>query len=225
MDNKPDYFFEKYCAQCYKVLDWRFKNGVCPVCGQKTSALNINQRLKFDKSIEKKDRCALIKAAAMMGIASLLQLAYSIIALLAFTGVIGGSLGELAASLPEGFEGLNTALSAAFILLSAAGAALSAGILADADRSVSLSMRFLEKIAPAVVISLNLASLGLYIGTYFYLDKLHKCLGCDKLQLARQINVYNAKNPLGSENTWCCKYCGYINSKRDNECKSCGKNK
>lgn len=223
MENKWELFSQKYCAQCYEVLDWRFKNGVCPVCGQKTTALNINKRLKFDNSLDKKDRSALIKAAAMMGAASLIQLVYSIAALLAFTGVLGGALGEFARSLPESVEGVNIALSAAFILLSAVGTALSAGILADVDRSVSLAMLFLENLAPAVVISLNLASLGLYIYTVSYLSKLHERLSGDKMQLARQINVYKAKNPLGSENTWCCKHCGYVNSKRDSECKSCGK--
>lgn len=225
MENKWELFSQKYCAQCHEILDWRFKNGVCPVCGQKTTALNINKLFKFDDSIEKKDRSALVKAAVMIGAASLIQLAYSIIALLMFTGVMGGALGELARSLPEPIEGVNIAISAAFILFSAVGMALSAGMLADADRSVSLAMFFLEKLAPASVISLNLVSLGLYSCTFFYLNNLHKRLGNDKRQLARQINVYNAKNPLGSDETWCCKYCGYVNCKRDSECKSCGKYK
>ncbi len=221
---RKDYFALKYCDQCYEILEGGF-DGTCPVCGQKTAALNINKRLKFDGSIEKKDRNALKKAAAIAGAASVIHLGYSLIALLMLTGVIDGVLKKFAEDIPAFANGLGILIAAAFVLLSLVGITLSIGVLADMDYSVIALMWFLEKLAPSVIISVNLVSLGLYIYAFVYLDKLNARLGSDKLQIARMRNVHKAQNPVDKGDVWYCDNCGFINGNLDNECKSCGKYK
>ena len=73
MDNVRNYFEVKYCALCFEPLDDDF-DGTCPVCGQKTTALNINKRLKLDKAVDEKYRNAPKKSAAILARRALFRL-------------------------------------------------------------------------------------------------------------------------------------------------------
>lgn len=82
MEKVSNCFDVKYCALCFEPLDDDF-DGVCPECGQKTTALNVNERLKLDDTVDEKYRNAPKKAAAIFGAASVIQLVLIIILLIA----------------------------------------------------------------------------------------------------------------------------------------------
>lgn len=82
-----NYLAKKYCGQCFEPLDDDF-DGTCEACGQKTAALNINKRLKFDSAIDKRDRNVPKKAAMTFGAACLIQLVYSVVLLLILAGLV-----------------------------------------------------------------------------------------------------------------------------------------
>ena len=82
MEKVQNYFEVKYCALCFEPLDDDF-DGTCPVCGQKTTALNISERLKLDETVDEKYKNAPKKAAAIFGAASVIQLVLIIILLIA----------------------------------------------------------------------------------------------------------------------------------------------
>lgn len=77
MEKVSNCFEVKYCALCFEPLDDDF-DGVCPVCGQKTTALNVLKRLKLDGSVDKKSRTAPRFAALLAALGFVLQLAYVI---------------------------------------------------------------------------------------------------------------------------------------------------
>ena len=80
-DKEINYLAKKYCALCYEPLDDNF-DGTCSACGQKTTALNVLKRLRFDSSVDKKSRTTPKFAAVLSVLAFAGQLVYAVIVLL-----------------------------------------------------------------------------------------------------------------------------------------------
>lgn len=99
------------------------------------------------------------------------------------------------------------------------------GALLDKDNSMNGLFKWSELFGQTLVITLNFINVGLCFLGAWYLDRINISLGGDKLRVLRHQKIHKAKNPLGDTDEWCCKHCGYINNKRDSECKSCGKYK
>ncbi len=81
MADDVNYLAKKYCALCYEPLDDNF-DGTCGACGQKTTALNVLKRLKFDGTVDKKSRTTPKFAALLSSAAFAVQLVYAVIVLL-----------------------------------------------------------------------------------------------------------------------------------------------
>lgn len=79
--NETNYLTKKYCSLCFEPLDDNF-DGTCGACGQKTTALNVFKRLRFDRSVDKKSRTAPKFAAVLSTIAFAVQLVYAVVVLL-----------------------------------------------------------------------------------------------------------------------------------------------
>lgn len=116
-------------------------------------------------------------------------------------------------------------VSAIFILLSLCGLAICALTLGRADNSVMYLIWFAHSMSQLVVITLNFISVFALLSGSLMLIHLHERVGGGKLSYSLLWKIHKAKNPIGNADEWCCKNCGYINSKLDSECKSCGKYK
>ena len=97
------------------------------------------------------------------------------------------------------------------------------GALRDRDGSLHSLSKWGETLGQFSIITLNFITVGLCVWGLMFLDKLNISLGGTKMRVLRYKKIHKAKNPLGDTNEWCCGFCGYINEKRDSECKSCGK--
>lgn len=313
MDNVRNYFEVKYCALCFEPLD--DFGGTCPMCEQKTTALNFSERLNRDHTISEKDRSAPRFAAILITIGCVLQILYGTVAIFWTAGIIkdpykssGNNfllhepteqeqkvqrqmnealkyddvLEYVRSKNPQNQEEIqyyhaiwnqawfnynithnnNTnehtypqdpllsdkreteqsgqtehstlfqiggtvgiCLSAAFIIMSLGGLALCVMTFMEKDKSVMYLWWFTGGIAQLVLITLNFFSVALFIAGMYTLQNLHEHVCGGKLSRSRAWKIHKAKNPIGDTNKWCCKYCGYINIKRDSECKSCGKYK
>ncbi|MDE7360339.1 MAG: hypothetical protein K2N38_00215 [Oscillospiraceae bacterium] len=292
-----NYLAKKYCGQCFELLDDDF-DGTCGACGQKTAALNINKRLKFDSAIDERDRNVPKKAAMTFGAACLIHLVYSVVLLLMLTGLVAkpevssgssginsdvtvttdsdayyinkamdcGSLDEFLSAceplshdreyyswiwtiaqirsknvgneiqdpLPvtEKTSGSSVisrvgspAVAAAYILGSLIGLWLCVSTFLDKDGSTKMLALYSEIICLPVAFTLNFFSVALIFVTLQYLYGLQVRLGGEKMTISRIWKIHKAKKPIGNADEWCCKNCGYINSRLDSECKSCGKYK
>lgn len=309
-DNEINYLAKKYCALCYEPLDDDF-DGTCGSCGQKTTALNINERLKFDSSVDKKLRTAPKFAAVLSAIAFAVQLVYAVVVLLFSLNVFPENHTSVedhtSVSLPDFFESLTeeerkereiysfyfdkamkcddywefleecmplkyepdyyrrvwnnagisrsirsieknqsqipqdplpaekedttvldilgTGFSIMFIVLSLCGLAACAAVFLERNGSVEALMWCSGEFAKLFVLTLNFFSVALMIFSVYQLLFFNERLGGGRLRYSRLWRIHRAKNPIGSTDEWCCKNCGYINSKLDSECKSCGKYK
>lgn len=315
-DNEINYLAKKYCALCFEPLDDDF-DGTCGSCGQKTTALNINERLKFDSSVDKKSRTAPKFAAVLSTIAFAAQLVYAVVVLLFSLNVFPENHTSVenhisvedhtSVSQPDLFESLTeeerkereiysfyfdkamkcdeywefleeckplkyepdyyrrvwnnagisrsirsieknqsqipqdplpaekedttildifgTGFSIMFIVLSLCGLAACAAVFLERNGSVEVLMFCLKQFSQLFLLTFNFFSVALMFVSIHKLFGLNEQLGGDKLTVSRIWKIHRAKNPIGSTDEWCCKNCGYINSRLDSECKSCGKYK
>lgn len=122
-------------------------------------------------------------------------------------------------------EVLGTGFSIMFIVLSLCGLAACAAVFLERDSSLEVLMFCSSEFSKLFVLTFNYFSVALMFVSIHKLFGLNEQLGGDKLTVARIWKIHRAKNPLGDTNEWCCKSCGYINSRLDSECKSCGKYK
>lgn len=305
-----NYLAKKYCALCFEPLDNDF-DGTCGACGQKTTALNVLKRLKFDSSVDKKSRTAPKFAALLSTLAFAVQLVYAVIVLLFSLNVFPENHTSVedhtSVSLPDLFENLTdeerkereiysfyfdkamkcdeywefleeckplkyepdyyrrvwnnagisrsirsieknqsqipqdplpaekedttildifgTGFSIMFIVLSLCGLAACAAVFLERNGSVEVLMFCLKQFSQLFLLTFNFFSVALMFVSIHKLFGLNEQLGGDKLTVSRIWKIHRAKNPIGSTDEWCCKNCGYINSKLDSECKSCGKYK
>lgn len=307
-DNEINYLAKKYCALCFEPLDNDF-DGTCGACGQKTTALNVLKRLKFDSSVDKKSRTAPKFAALLSTLAFAVQLVYAVIVLLFSLNVFPENHTSVedhtSVSLPDLFENLTdeerkereiysfyfdkamkcddywefleeckplkyepdyyrgiwnnagisryisenqskipqdplpeakkeenavpkalgTGFSIMFIVLSLCGLAACVAVFLEFDGSVKALLFCSGEFSKLFVLTFNFFSVALMFFSVFQLSFLNEQLGGGRLRYSRLWKIYKAKNPIGSADEWCCKNCGYINSKLDSECKSCGKYK
>lgn len=309
----PYYYFNlKYCALCFEPLEEGF-SGTCPVCGQKTTAINFSERLKKDGTISKKDKNAPKIAAVLLMIACVLEIVYCIVAMGFTSGTLKlddpakkMTLEEYAAqyqpaeqkqnisreyeealkydnihdyissksphsqeeiqhyfdiykrawfdfglSQPSGQQTVlqdpqpkndknssnwiiafgvlgsrsevGMIVTATYIILSLYGIAVCVVSLRGTDKSIMYLTDLAINYTCLVGMTCNSLSVVLMIIALCKLIKLHTRISGGKLRLFRAQKIHKAKNPLGDTDEWCCEYCGYINNKRDLECKSCGK--
>lgn len=115
--------------------------------------------------------------------------------------------------------------SAMFILLSLCGLVICALTIAGTDNSVMYLQWFSNSMSRLVIVTLNFLSAVALLSGSIMLVHLHERVGGGKLSYSLLWKIHKAKNPIGNANEWCCKNCGYVNSKLDIECKSCGKYK
>lgn len=296
-----NYLAKKYCALCFEPLDDDFC-GVCQTCGQKTTALNLIKRLRFDNSLDKKSRTTPKFAALISTLAFVVQLAYSVIMLLFALDVLSSCKStpvshEPLVSLTEEEQreqeilnfyfdkamkcyefdefleecqpleygmkyyiniwnraGINKNIEkrqskiptdplpaakkdtnaldvieisflSIYILLSLCGLVVCAAVFFEMDKSVEYLMWCSGEFGKLFILSLNFFSVALLIFSMYHLAFFNERLGGGRLSYSRLWKIHKAKNPIGNADEWCCKYCGYINSKLDSECKSCGKYK
>ena len=301
---KGAYLVRKYCAVCFEPLDNDFDT-VCPSCGQKTTAININKRLKLDETVDKKYRNAPNKTAAVFGAAAVIQLVYAVFAILIILGLMSkpssGVVSEVSSisfqrdesdpypelskyiekarkydtyeefldscrplkyepkiytyawnvagltrqsnahkqELPKDpvpakedstgstvlwFGGGFGILLFSFIIYVALLVIwYCIRALREKDKTLVTLWGMSEYALKTSIVTLNFISLGLYLWGIWYLDRMELVLGSGKMRASRHQKIYKARNPLGDTNEWCCEFCGYINEKRDSECKSCGK--
>lgn len=310
-DREINYLSKKYCALCFEPLDDDF-DGMCGACGQKTTALNVFKRLKFDSSVDKKSRTTLRFATLLSTLGFSVQLVYAVIMLLLSLNVFslnGFSLNvkpnndtskpppdfleslteeeqrereiyrfyfdkamkcddywefleeckpltheidyyhaiwnnagisrrikksqsvipqdpQPAAkndtSLPQAFE---TGFSIMFIVLSLCGLGACVAVFLERNNSVDALMWCSAEFSKMFVLTFNFFSVALLFFSVYQLSFFNERLGGGRLRYSRLWRIHKAKNPIGNTNEWCCKNCGYINSKLDSECKSCGKYK
>lgn len=302
---KGAYLVLKYCAVCFEPLDHDYDT-VCSSCGQKTTVININKRLKLDKTVDKRYRNAPIKTAAVFGAAAVIQLVYAVVAILVILGLMSKPSQRTASPImsstsqsvesdpyavlsqyinkalkydtyeeflksclplthePEFYTSAwNTAgqirwsnahkhelpkdpvpeketensgktvlwfgggfgiLFFAFIILVALSVIwYGIKVLREKDNSLISLWGMSEFALKTSAVTLNFISLGLYLWGIWYLDRMELVLGSSTMRSMRHQKIYKAQNPLGDTNEWCCEFCGYINEKRDSECRSCGK--
>ncbi len=304
MADDVNYLAKKYCALCYEPLDDNF-DGTCGACGQKTTALNVLKRLKFDGTVDKKSRTTPKFAALLSSAAFAVQLVYAVIVLLLSLNVFPAD--NTSAPPPDFLESLTdeerrereiyrfyfdkamkcndywefleeceplkyepdyyrrvwnnagisrsirsieknqsqilqdplpaekedmtildifgTGFSIMFIVLSLCGLAACAAVFLERNGSVEVLMFCLKQFSQLFLLTFNFFSVALMFVSIHKLFGLNEQLGGDKLTVSRIWKIHRAKNPIGSTDEWCCKNCGYINSRLDSECKSCGKYK
>lgn len=302
---KGTYLTLKYCAVCFEPLEHDYDT-VCPSCGQKTTALNINMRLKLDETVDKKYKNAPNKTAVIFGAAAIIQLVYAVFAILIILGLMskpsaGAVVSEVSSisfqrdesdpypelskyiqkamkydtfeefydsCMPLEYEpemylyawntaglvrwnkshaqelpkdpvpvkedsagstvlwfggGLGIMFFALMILIALSAIWDCIGVFREKDKALINLWGMSEYALKSSGITLNFISLGLYIWGICCLEKMELVLGSSKMRASRHQKIYRAKHPLGDTNEWCCEFCGYINDKRDSECKSCGK--
>lgn len=308
--DETNYLAKKYCALCFEPLDDDF-DGTCGACEQKTTALNVLKRLRFDSSVDKKSRTAPKFAAVLSTIAFAVQLVYAVIVLLFSLNVFpenrtsvedhtsvpqpdfleslteeeqkereiyrfyfdkamkcGGweefleeckplkhdldyyrrvwknagisrsirSINENQSQMPQDplpaekedttvLDIFETGFSITFIVLSLCGLAACAAVFLEKDGSVKALMFCSGEFSKLFLLTLNFFSVALMIFSVYQLSFFNERLGGGRLRYSRLWKIHRAKNPIGSTDEWCCKNCGYINSRLDSECRSCGKYK
>ncbi len=238
-DNVINYLAKKYCALCYEPLDDDF-DGTCGSCGQKTTALNVLKRLKFDSSVDKKLRTTPKFAAVLSTLAfeECKPLKYEpdyyrgIWNNAGISRVIQNNQSQIPQDpLPAEKEDttildiFGTGFSIMFIVLSLCGLAACVAVFLEFDGSVKALLFCSGEFSKLFVLTFNFFSVALMFFSVFQLSFLNEQLGGGRLRYSRLWKIYKAKNPIGSTDEWCCKNCGYINSRLDSECKSCGKYK
>ncbi|MCM1165845.1 MAG: hypothetical protein NC299_11065 [Lachnospiraceae bacterium] len=114
-------------------------------------------------------------------------------------------------------------ISVIFIVLSVCGLGVCATVFLETDGSVEYLMWCSGSFAEIFVLSLNFFSVVLLFLSVYQLNFFNERLGGGRLRYSRLWKIHKAKNPIGNADEWHCKNCGYINSKLDGECKSCGK--
>ena len=118
---------------------------------------------------------------------------------------------------------LAISILALFIVVSLCGLALCAAVLFGADGSVRALIMWSGECAKIFAVTLNFFSAALLFLSLYQFSSLNEQLGGGRLRVSRLWKIHRAKNPIGNTDEWCCEYCGYINSRLDSECKSCGK--
>ncbi len=306
-NNEINYLGKKYCGQCFEPLEENF-DGTCSACGQKTAALNVLKRLKFDSSVDKKSRTIPKFAALLSALAFVIQLVYAAVVLLLSLNVFpenhtsvenrtSAPTLDFSESLteeeqkereiysfyfnkamrfddywefpedckplkyePDYYHGIwnnagiskinrknqsqipqdplpaekeettvldifGTGFSIMFIVLSLCGLASCAAVFLEIDGSAEALMFCSGEFSKLFLLTFNFISVVLMFISFFRLSELNESLGGGRLRVSRLWKIHKAKNPIGSAEEWCCKNCGYINSRLDSECKSCGKYK
>lgn len=111
------------------------------------------------------------------------------------------------------------------MMVSLLGLFACARVLLECDASLGALQGAAVYSAEVFLLSLNFLSVAVLIFAAYHIAFLNERLGGGKYNRSRLWRIKRAKNPILDSGEWCCKNCGYINSRLDSECKSCGKYK
>ena len=218
MAKKSSYFTLMFCANCLEPIIGVCR-GECQICGKPLEPISYIERLRRDKDLssfeKKKPRIGMTIAAGGLALNMLYGLVSFIIC------VVGIKMPRT--TIPFLWDPIWEGGSIPLIvtILSAVPLICVPFILKGKchamDIFVNLSMGSLVVLMITNIPCLILVFAGIVIAT----DMDHKLI-FDRSGREKAKKRLEQKEIL-DRTEWRCKHCGYINEKRDSECKSCGK--
>ena len=211
-------FERTFCATCFEPIKGECQ-GDCPICGKPLVPLNYSERLRRDN-----DLSAFVKKTPLIGLiivaaALAVNMIYGIVSFVIC--IKGVDMPSVRLFLVPPLWQYGEEISLAIAIVSAIPFVCVPSILMGSHRAVNL---FLELSATiGVMFFYNIPGLISVVVGYAILIICEEKI--DNRSRTERMKKRFAPKEIYGPTVWECKHCGYINEKRDSECKSCGKYK
>lgn len=227
MEQSYDIFEARYCSKCFSpILGERTTD--CPVCGEPLTAITFEERIERDEEFKKPVRIAFTIAQILMVIAYAINLAYCIVGIVK---IVSGEAEPVPSPLSEGSGpsllyiwdyglGLTIAFAVLSLLIFVTGAF---NFTPKDHRGLLIFLSVASDIGAFMFLTRNFAGFALLMAALLLLYVPEGVVRSKKYQERRITRIYKNRYDAVDSKVWRCKHCGYINDKRDSECKSCGK--
>jgi len=207
--------------------------GVCPACGEPLVPISFKERLKRD-GITGKISGIFYKAAQItIAAAYVTHLVYCVRGIVRCASgykvepvmsVMIGRWNEESVLQPIEYYGLFWAvvIGVFTLLILAYGVPM---IISNNPKGLRLFIASAEGYGQFMLFTMNFLGFGMLFAALFLLCISEAVIGRKRLKERRIKRIYKNRYSTVDSKEWRCEKCGYVNSRLDSECKSCGKYK
>ena len=228
MEQSYDIFEARYCSKCFSTV-FGERTTDCPVCGEPLTAITFEERIERDEEFKKPVRIAFMIAHILMVAAYAINIAYCIVGIVKF---VSGEVIEPIPSIVDGRDDslfqfiwyygpgvtvISTVLSLLIFILGAFD------ITPKDHRGLRMFLSVASDMGAFMFMTRNFVGGSLLVASLLLLYVPGGVVNSKKYQERRLTRIYKNRYDSVDSNVWRCMHCGYINEKRDSECKSCGK--
>ena len=222
-----DIFEGRYCSKCFSPV-FGERTTDCPICGEPLTAITFEERIERDEEFKKPVRVAFMISQILMVIAYAINLAYCIVGIVK---IVSGEAEAVPSPLYEenGFSLMyiwdyGLGVTVAFTVLSLIIFILGAFNITPKDhRGLLIFLSVASDIGAFMFMTRNFVGGTLLVASLLLFYVPQAVINGKKYQERRLTRIYKNRYDSVDSKVWRCKHCGYINEKRDSECKSCGK--
>lgn len=229
MDENYDVLAVSYCSKCLSPITDENNRAVCPECGEPLRLIGLDERMKRDGDMGKAFKALYLISQSVFAAAYAVSLVYCII------GIVKCASGEKIEPVKSGIgEGSSPfqpiwyygmACSVIFCVLTLFVLIFGISKIVRKDsKGMQMFIANMEGLGVAMLFTRNFFGFALTFVALILYGISETRIRSDKLRKRRIKRIYKKYDTIDSKE-WRCKHCGYINEKRDSECKSCGKYK
>lgn len=228
--SSQDAFETEYCSKCFAPTMGRCK-GNCPKCGESLVPISFKERLKRDGNTGKISGIFYRAAQITLALAYAVHLAYCVGGVVRLVSgykvepvmsVLSGRQNEKSVLQPIEYYGLFWAvvIGVFTLLILAYGIPM---IMSNNPKGLMIFIAAGESYGQLMLFTMDFLGFGLLFAALTMLIISEAIISGKKSRDRRLKQIYKKRYGAADSKEWRCKNCGYINSRLDGECKSCGK--
>lgn len=220
MAKPSSYFTIMFCANCLEPIT-DVERGECQICGKPLEPISYIERLRRDKDLSSFEKKKPWIGMTIVAAALALNIVYCLVSFIICVAKIKMPYSVIPFLWDPIWDRGGAAISLIGMIISAVPLICVPFILKRNCRAMVIFLD-LSMLSTCVSLFINIpvCILG-FVGSIIATDMDHKLI-FDRASREKARKRIQQKEIL-DRTEWQCKHCGYINNKRDPQCKSCGK--